>query len=634
MVVQHNITAGNSNRMLGLTTASQAKTTEKLSSGYRINRSADDAAGLAISEKMRRQIRGLTQASNNAQDGISLCQIADGALNEVHDMFNRAEELAVKASNGTLTDIDRSYLNEELTKLKEEIDRVATTSTFNEIHIFSEDGHDPTEAGRIDALSLAREDGSTIEIEFNMVDASGNIIDMAEAAKATGTDTTYANSAMAKFVVKSASDAVKQLYDAYPDLFSNGASDGIKIGLNLAPIDGKGGILASAQIWFSNFSSGATVRSYTLNVDTKDYPIKDFEKATDEQKAELGATIAHEMTHMIMYDTMTNAMFDDSIPDWFVEGSAQTSSGDSGWIDTVIDDPTDGNIKSFLKDPSVRDYGAGYIAAAYLGQLASGQSTVSAENIRNGLNSLMTDMAKNHKSLDQAIKDNANISAKYADLATFENKFFNNADASSVQFVKDLVSARAGGAGSVLQDLSKTTTEMFANPTKTSSNYTIMPGNRKYSNAFGSGAFTYPEKPSGGSRDGGADLDLQVGAEAGQHINVKRFNVTYDALIEYNTMDVSTVEKAQETIDSVKIGNRNVSRIRSYYGAIQNRLEHTVKNLDNVVENTTSAESTIRDTDMAKEMVKFSNNNILTQAGQAMLAQANQSNQGILALLG
>ncbi len=132
MVVQHNITAMNSNRMLGLTTNAQAKSTEKLSSGYKINRAADDAAGLSISEKMRRQIRGLTQASANAQDGISCVQTAEGALNEVQDMLQRMNELAVKGENGTLTSADRSYIQSEVKQLMSEIDRVQSTTTFNE----------------------------------------------------------------------------------------------------------------------------------------------------------------------------------------------------------------------------------------------------------------------------------------------------------------------------------------------------------------------------------------------------------------------------------------------------------------------------------------------------------------------
>ena len=132
MVVQHNLTAMNSNRMLGLTTNSLAKSTEKLSSGYKINRAADDAAGLAISEKMRRQVRGLTQASANAQDGISAVQTAEGALGEVHDMLQRMTELATKSANGTNTTVDRGYINSEVQALISEINRVASTTTFNE----------------------------------------------------------------------------------------------------------------------------------------------------------------------------------------------------------------------------------------------------------------------------------------------------------------------------------------------------------------------------------------------------------------------------------------------------------------------------------------------------------------------
>ena len=139
MVVQHNLTAMNSNRMLGLTTASQAKSTEKLSSGYKINRAADDAAGLSISEKMRKQIRGLTQASSNAQDGISAVQTAEGALNEVQDMLQRMNELAVKSANGTQSEDDRSYIQNEIDQLTTEIDRVAETTKFNEAYLLKGD---------------------------------------------------------------------------------------------------------------------------------------------------------------------------------------------------------------------------------------------------------------------------------------------------------------------------------------------------------------------------------------------------------------------------------------------------------------------------------------------------------------
>ncbi len=168
MVVQHNLTAMNSNRMLGLTTATQAKSTEKLSSGYKVNRAADDAAGLAISEKMRRQIRGLTQASANAQDGISCVQTAEGALNEVHDMLQRMNELAVKAANGTNQSEDRAYIQSEVDALISEIDRVAETTTFNEKMLL--DGKFKDVELQVGAEGI---DGNQIVLTIDAMDAAG-----------------------------------------------------------------------------------------------------------------------------------------------------------------------------------------------------------------------------------------------------------------------------------------------------------------------------------------------------------------------------------------------------------------------------------------------------------------------------
>ena len=165
MVVQHNLQAMNSNRMLNVNTASQAKSTEKLSSGYKINRAADDAAGLAISEKMRRQVRGLTQASANAEDGISCVQTAEGALNEVHDMLQRINELAVKGENATLTTLDRQYIGKEVNQLMSEIDRVKDTTTFNEQNLL-----DGTFTGK--GLQVGAESNQHIEISIGTIAVS------------------------------------------------------------------------------------------------------------------------------------------------------------------------------------------------------------------------------------------------------------------------------------------------------------------------------------------------------------------------------------------------------------------------------------------------------------------------------
>ena len=178
MVVQHNLKAMNSNRMLGLTSSAQAKSTEKLSSGYKINRAADDAAGLAISEKMRRQIKGLTKAASNAQDGISCVQTAEGALNEVHDMLQRMNELAVQSANGTNMTTDREYLDAEVTALKEEISRVAKSVTFNEQKLLDGTFEDKK-------LQVGSEKGDTIQFSIAEMSSTGLSIQDVSIADAT-----------------------------------------------------------------------------------------------------------------------------------------------------------------------------------------------------------------------------------------------------------------------------------------------------------------------------------------------------------------------------------------------------------------------------------------------------------------
>ena len=199
MVVQHNLTAMNSNRMLGLTTATQAKSTEKLSSGYQINRAADDAAGLAISEKMRRQVRGLTQASKNAQDGISMVQTAEGALNEVHDMLQRMNELAVKAANGSNQEEDRGYIQEEVNNLVSEINRVAQTTTFNERNLLNGDLEDGVDL----QVGAESDEGNQISVKIKAMNAEGLGVDGANSAVNTVST--------AKTTIGKIKDAIKTL---------------------------------------------------------------------------------------------------------------------------------------------------------------------------------------------------------------------------------------------------------------------------------------------------------------------------------------------------------------------------------------------------------------------------------------
>ncbi len=183
MVVQHNVTAMNANRMLGITTGVQAKSSEKLSSGYKINRAADDAAGLAISEKMRRQVRGLTQASMNAQDGISAVQTAEGALNEVHDMLQRMDELATKAANDTLTADDRSYIQQEVSALISEIDRTSSATKFNETPLL-----DGTFTNKNLQVGSDNINTDVINISIDSITAAGIGIDAIDVSTGTNGD--------------------------------------------------------------------------------------------------------------------------------------------------------------------------------------------------------------------------------------------------------------------------------------------------------------------------------------------------------------------------------------------------------------------------------------------------------------
>lgn len=184
MVVQHNLTAANTNRQLGITTSGLQKSTEKLSSGYKINRAADDAAGLSISEKMRNQIRGLNKASDNAQDGISLVQTAEGALNEVHSMLQRMSELSVQAANGTNDTTDRSSINDEIQQLKTEIQRVGSTTQFNKMNIL--DGTFSTGANKL--LQVGANANQTIQIDIDALQSVVGSSLKAELKTATATN--------------------------------------------------------------------------------------------------------------------------------------------------------------------------------------------------------------------------------------------------------------------------------------------------------------------------------------------------------------------------------------------------------------------------------------------------------------
>ena len=479
MVVQHNMQAANANRMLNVTTSAQSKSTEKLSSGYRINRAADDAAGLTISEKMRKQIRGLDQASTNAEDGVSSVQTAEGALTEVHSMLQRMNELATQAANGTNSkDSDRQAIQDEIDQLTTEIDRVSETTKFNETYL------------------LKGDKGATKNVYMNGHDAG---------LKGTLTDS-----------AKSATFVMDTL------------SEGDKI-----TIAGKEYKIGSSTTDATNLIDKANKELTAAGAgSTKDVEI-DGKKYTLTFKAG-GNTIA---------DAEGNAVADlNTLKGKVKEGS---SVGYDGKTLTVMND-----------------------------KLGGGTDGKTADGIDDDDSSIIT--AARAKDLIKAELTAANNIGTVDEKAT----------------VEDGVDADG-----------KTTFE-------------IHKGYATVANTL--------------------SFNLHVGADADM---TNKINVEIDSMDSaslgikgLSIMDDSG-NAATYAVDAISDAISKVSSQRSSLGAVQNRLEHTINNLDNVVENTTTAESRIRDTDMAEEMVNYSKNNILAQAGQSMLAQANQSNQGVLSLL-
>ena len=469
MVVQHNLQAMNANRMLNVTTGQQAKSTEKLSSGYKINRAADDAAGLTISEKMRKQIRGLDQASTNAQDGVSSVQTAEGALTEVHSMLQRMNELAVQASNGTNAESDRQAIQDEIDQLTTEIDRVSETTKFNETYLLK------GEAGT-----------KLINMKAHDAGLKGTLTDNGDG---TATFKMDALSSGDKISIGGKQYTIGSTADEAKNLYKNVAVDG----------------------------------SETVTVNGKTYTVQDTNPKADKNeisKNDLDALVKAGVT---------------------VEYKGQSA--------TVI---TDDGQKGGTATDGVDDLDPSVITAKKAYELASKEL-----------------LAANQ------IGDTENSAKVYV-----------------------------GGT---------TDAVTLANATN---EFTINVGQAKVANSL---AFSLHV---GADADMTNKIQVNIDSMDSASLGIKGLNVKDDS-----------GKAATYAVDAIADAVAKVSSQRSALGAVQNRLEHTIDNLDNVVENTTSAESRIRDTDMAEEMVEYSKNNILAQAGQSMLAQANQSTQGVLSLL-
>ena len=608
MVVQHNMQAMNANRMLNVTTSTQSKATEKLSSGYKINRAADDAAGLTISEKMRKQIKGLDRASTNAEDGVSAVQTAEGALTEVHSMLQRMNELAVQASNGTNSESDRSAIQDEISQLTTEIDRVAETTKFNETYLLkgNTDGssskvtvnaHDAGLAGKLgesvngkttftaDALSV----GSKVSIggtEYNIVDSSKT------------SDYTSIEGYTA-----AAGDKVTQDGKTYTYVAANGTTPA--------------GQKAAAEGWFAEDNTTTAKDTLTL---------KEGSSLTTKADGKTTTLVGDTATAL---DTEAAATPTWATGDTLVhDGKTYTKTATANqWKDE------DGNT---VTNDKLATAGDTYTikATGKTGQIDNkGISTV--ENVQDKIKALSDgDTVTIKKSADDTGKtytigvttkeDGTKYTADDVAALVKDNMYVN--DGTNTYYAVPKSSNNAKDI--TLQDAYA----KMAKELETASSI----GTDKGATVKNNGDGTFEITQGTVEVKNSLSFSLHVGADADM---TNKINVDIDSMsaaglgIKGLNVKDATGTAATYAIDAIADAVAKVSSQRSALGAVQNRLEHTIANVDNVVENTTSAESRIRDTDMAETMVEYSKNNILAQAGQSMLAQANQANQGVLSLL-
>ncbi len=538
MVVQHNLQAMNANRMLNVTTGQQAKSTEKLSSGYRINRAADDAAGLTISEKMRKQIKGLDQASTNAQDGVSSVQTAEGALTEVHSMLQRMNELAVQASNGTNSEDDRQAIQDEISQLTTEIDRVAETTKFNEIYLLKGD-----KSGTTKTNTVAAHDAGLAGKLSESVD--GKTTFTADAL-AVGDKVTIAGK---EYTLVDSADTAD-----YTDLNGFTAQAGDKLtkdGETYTYVDAAGttpaGQTAAAAGWFKDSNTGTGADTVTV--------------AAGDKLTRSGKTTTF----------MGNAA---------AATTAKTLS------------EAQAEIKKAAANSKVTIDGKEYTVSTKT-DLTLAQPTATADDLANMLSS-----DSNFKIGNDQYYVVPKGSEKDSEITI---------DDAYKMMAKELETASSIGADE------KTKASVKNNGDGT---FEITQGKVEVKKSLSFSLHV------GADADATNKINVDIDAMSAAGLGIKGINVKDDSGV-----------AATYAIDAIADAVAKVSSQRSALGAVQNRLEHTIDNLDNVVENTTSAESRIRDTDMAEEMVNYSKNNILAQAGQSMLAQANQSTQGVLSLL-
>lgn len=679
MIIQHNMAAANTNRQLGINDVSRAKSMERLNSGYRTNRAADDAAGLSISEKMRGQIRGLKRASLNASDGISLIQTAEGGMHEIHSILQRMEELSVQGANDTNVLADREAIQIEMDYLKEEIDRISSQTEFNTLKLLSGEYAASSAALRHAYKRYLKgiEDGTVSEIlvtdeagraQFSILYEEGRYdVETTQTASGnpTGSVPAPADDAAFKSALKNeiVPRAVQGIMNAYSSTF--GYLSGSSIGIGLELYSDSSNTLASVTQGIraqgeADTESGGIISpivdlTYTLSVNLNSLEFDSNGELTADSRNDLEVTIIHEMMHGMMFEALTTGMqgYDshvlpvEAFPSWFVEGTAQASAGGcydgNDWVNgsmRITPGSTESQILQTLSQASLAsgssqaDYGAGYLAVMYLGYLTNGGGTVSKSGVSGGIDTFLNEI-KNGSSMDEVIGKYT----EYEDTTAFEQGFLSDANAAA--FIHELVTVIGGGTGGLVADfdvpLVQGAHSILPNGSaSTGGLFELDVTNDKITNRYPE---DYPALSGGGRSEGGKALTtsrgpliLQVGANSDQIIRLYIDNMS-SAAIGLTTVSVLSHDDATRTIENVQKAIEKVSLQRVTLGAYQNRLEHSVANADNMSENLQASESKIRDADMADEMVTFSKNEILMQAGQAMLAQTNQITQGVVSLL-
>ena len=632
MVVQHNMQAANANRMLNVTTSAQSKSTEKLSSGYKINRAADDAAGLTISEKMRKQIRGLDRASTNAEDGVSAVQTAEGALTEVHSMLQRMNELATQSANGTNSTTDRQAIQDEIDQLTTEIDRVSETTKFNETYLLKGDTDGATSAKNVNAHDA----GLAGKLVAN---GDGTSTFKLDKALADGDNVTIAGK---KYTIGSTTAST----DGFEKLDTLGAKK-VSVGDSVTDANGNKKTLVDK---FSNTGTAANIYEAgdKIKIDGKEYTIATTTDLSKTTGAELSSADAQQM--------VSEALANGKEASFTSKATAKGIYAANATMDVKIVSALDTNEVSSLgiaTTAKVSDLKGTALAAGDVVSLSGKAITATAEAPANM--STVKDIVKSLQKNDAIQIGGKKITI--SDKTSLADDKYTVNDALSLLNDKDTVNfdnvTSAEGKAALTVSGLKASTDYTAVDTKVAASgdnvisakdaYSMMAEELQKASSIGADVAAEVKSDNSGNftiKQGTVDVkealsfNLHVGADAD---STNKITVDIDSMssagLGIKGIKADTEQDATYAIDAIADAISQVSSQRSALGAIQNRLEHTINNLDNVVENTTTAESRIRDTDMAEEMVNYSKNNILAQAGQSMLAQANQSNQGVLSLL-